>query len=57
MRPQCFTCGKFISVGKGETAKLKVKEEDTHAYLCKVCIPANLDRFKTYPWCESVEMV
>lgn len=63
MKPQCFNCGKFVSAGKGETAKLKVKEAKrhptgtSHVYLCKDCIPDNLDRYKTYPWFEAAEMV
>lgn len=62
MKPKCFNCGKFVTVGKGETARLEVSDkykawEKDVEYLCGRCIPDNLESFKTYPWVKAVTII
>lgn len=55
MRPQCFYCGKFVSIGKGVTTEINVSEailatgRPEKLYLCEKH-GDEIERIKTYLW-------
>ena len=55
MRPQCFDCGKFVSIGKGVITEISVSKEmvdkgrPEKLYLCEDH-GDEIERIITYPW-------
>lgn len=62
MNPQCQECGRFVSIGKGETIEISVSKDmvdkghPEKVYLC-ARHRDKIELLKTFPWYDGHKTV